>query len=581
MKRGLAALLLLALLAHGAGLRNGFVYDDHRFVDHNPRLATATLGELLLDPATHTADSDRDVWRPLRALAHHLDLSRRLGPFAFHLHSLLAHLATIAAGWLLLRRLLPPPSEAPALLGATVLAAHPLGVEVVGWISSRGDQYALLFGLLALLAALRAGEAPRAAARAGWLAAAGALAFMALLGKESAGWVPLVAALAWRRLGRPRGAAVASLAAGIAAGLVLRQVAMQGLSPVQTLPHGGGPLAQAGWALYGTGLTLAHVACPAQLSVDYVQQSWIAGPPVWVRPWTLLALAAVAATWLARRRAPAAALLLGWALLAWLPSSSLLVTLRSLVNDRGAYPLLLPLGALAGLPLAGRPRMAGAAALVLAVAMLPICVRRTQDFHADASLWSATLRVQPASVTAHLGLAQQAAHGDRDEQGRLLQRAVEVAAPGSRLEALALAAHGDWLLRVARKPTAAIDPLQRGLRQLRAWRERAWPAPEEAPTVAALAEALLLCGRAAEADQLLVSALAEQPGSLALHVQRTGLLLYRFEQGGEHQALHVAGAAWRAAAALDAGHPLVVALGSRLATHVAADSADADPPAEP
>jgi hypothetical protein len=575
----LPAVLLLALLAHGAGLRNGFVYDDHRFVESNPRLASATWSELLLDPATHTADSDRDVWRPLRALSHRLDLSRGLGAFGFHLHSVLLHLAAVAAGWLLLRRWLPPPADAPALLGAALLAIHPLGVEVVGWISSRGDQVALLAGLLALLAALRAGEHGRPAARAAWLAAAGALAFLAFLGKESAGWVPLVAALGWRRLGRPRVAAVVSLAAGVVAGLALRQVAMDGLSPSQTLPHGGGWLAQAGWALYGTGLTLAHAAWPDGLSVDYVQQSWLAGPPVWVRPWTLLAVAAVLLACLARRRAPVATLLLGWALLAWLPSSSLLVTLRSLVNDRGAYPLLLPLGALAGLPLASRPRLAALGCLLLAMALVPASVRRTQAFHDDASLWSATLEAQPASVMAHLGLAREAARGDREQQGRLLQRAVELAAPGSRQEALALCARGDWLLRVARRPDEAVDPLQRGLRQLRAWRERAWPLPEEAPTVASLAEALLLCGRAQESDAVLVAALAEQPASLALQIQRAGLALHRFEQDGDHGALHVAGAAWRAAAALDARHPLVEALGRRLASHRDQALPDALPPA--
>ena len=69
----LAALVGLALLAHGLGLRNGFVYDDHRFVQNNPALAGASVRQLLLDPAAQTSDSDRDVYRPLRALGHALD----------------------------------------------------------------------------------------------------------------------------------------------------------------------------------------------------------------------------------------------------------------------------------------------------------------------------------------------------------------------------------------------------------------------------------------------------------------------------------------------------------------------------
>jgi len=568
VSRTLAALLLAALLAHGAGLRNGFVYDDHRFVTGNARLAGASLSELVLDPSTQTADSDRDVWRPLRALSHRFDLSRGLGPFGFHLHSLLLHLATVGAGWLLLRRLLPEPSEVPALLGALLLAVHPLGVEVVGWISSRGDQYALLLGLLAWLAALRAGDAAGRAARAGWLAAAAGGACLAFLGKESALWVPLAALLAARGLGRPRLPGVAALVLGIAAGFALRHVALGGLSPVQTAPHGGGLLAQAGWALYGTGRTLAHVAWPAGLSIEYEQSAWADGPPVWVRPWTLLALGVLAAALALRRRAPVAACLAGCALLAWLPSSSLLVTLRSLVNDRGAYPLLLPCGALLGLALARHPRAGRLAAVALALVLVPLAARRTADFRDDASLWSATLRVEPRSARAWLGLAHVAGATDREQQGRFLAQAVAVAAPGSRQAGVALAAHGDWLLRVARRPDEAVAPLEQALRLLAAWRDRAWPLPEEAPAAAALAEALTLTGRHAEGDRVLLAALSAQPGSVPLLLQRAGLALYEFEQRKEPHALHVAAASWRQAAELAPDDPLVAGLGQRLQRHV-------------
>ena len=139
MSRSLALLLVAALAAHGAGLRNGFVYDDHRFITANLRLASARPAELVLDPTTQTADNDRDVWRPLRALGHRLDLQAGLGAFGFHLHSVIVHLLAVALGYALLQRLLPPPAEAPALFGALVLAVHPLGVEAVGFLSSRGD----------------------------------------------------------------------------------------------------------------------------------------------------------------------------------------------------------------------------------------------------------------------------------------------------------------------------------------------------------------------------------------------------------------------------------------------------------
>jgi hypothetical protein len=565
LSRGLLAVLLLALLAHGAGLRNGFVYDDHRFIGNNMRLATVGLRDVLLDVSTHTADADRDVWRPLRVLGHQLDLAAGLGPFAFHLHSLAAHLAAVALGWLLLRRLLPAPSEAPALLGATLLAVHPLGVEVVGWASSRGDEYALALGCAALLTAVQAGDAAGRRARAGWLAAAAALGFLALLGKESAVWVPLVALLGWRLLGRPRPWAALALGAGVAAALALRHAALSGLSPVQTTPHGGDVVTQAGWALFGTGLTLGHVAWPAGLSVDYVQDTWVEGVSPWLRPWSMLALAVVAAAIALRRRRPVAALLLGWALLAWLPSSSLLVTLRSLVNDRGAYPLLLPLGALLGLPLVGRPRLAAGATLAVATMLVPLSVARTLDFHDDGSLWAATARVQPLSVRAHLGLAQHAAAFDRQEQGRQLKEALSVARPGSLPEALALSALGDWTLRFEHQPEAALPLLERAARQLRAWRERPWPLSEEAPTAASLAEALTLVGRHGEGDQVLLAALHEHPHALALYVQRAGLALLCWEREHDAGALRIASEALRVAHEYAPNDPIVQGLMRRLA----------------
>ncbi len=577
MSRGLGLVLLAALVAHGAGLRNGFVSDDHRFITANPRLATASPAELLLDPASQTAGSDRDVWRPLRALGHRLDLDGGLGAFGFHLHSLLAHLVAVALGYLLLQRLLPPPADAPALLGALALAVHPLGVEAVGFLSSRGDEYALVFGLGGLLAAVRHGEAGSRGAARGWLLAACASAFLACLGKESAASVPLVALLACRLLGRPRAAGVVALAVGVVGGLLLRQVALSGLSPVQTTPHGGDLFSQAGWALYGTGRTLLHIVWPASLSIDYVQDEWIEGWPIGLRPLTLLAVALVAVAWLVRRRAPVAALLLGWALLAWLPSSSLLVTLRSLVTDRGAYPVLLPRGALAGLPLAGRPRTAAAAGCALAGVLVPLAVVRTAAFHDDGSLWQSTLRVEPRSVRAHLGLARLLAGSDREAQGRELQAAVQAARPGSRLEAVALASWGDWLLRAAGRQEASVAVLERALRQLRLWRDRAWPAEEEAPTVASLAEALTLLGRHAEGDRLLIEALVEQPGTVPLHVQRAGLALWQWEHAHEPAALSTAAAAWQVAARLAPDDPVVLALGQR----ISASLKDAVGPLEP
>ena len=566
MRAALAFVLAAAAAAHLAGLRNGFVYDDHRFVDGNPALLSASPAALLLDVSTQTTDRDRDVYRPLRALGQAFD-ARRWGsePFGFHLHSLLVHLAAVAAGWGCLRRML---GATPALIGATVLATHPLGVEVVGWISSRGDEYALLFGLLALWAAVAA-EARReaGAGRAGWLdIAAGALALLAVLGKESAVWVPLVVAThaALLRPGRRRWtAALTTSLVGAGLALALRQWALSGASPVQTTSHGGSFAAQVGWALFGLGRTLLHLVWPAGLRIDYPQEAWGSGFAGWWQLPTLLAVAAVGAAVAWRRRRPEAAFLLTWVLLAYLPSSSLLVTLRSLLTDRAAYPLLLPAGALAGLALRGRSKTAvGAGAGAAALLLVPLAVQRTRDFESDLTLWRAELRQGPGTVQTHLGLA--AAAVDLDEREAELRAAAALAPADSRLEGAALARWGDFLLRLRSDPAAAVPLLERSLDVQRRTRERRAPGSDEAATAAALAEGLSWMGRGEDAERVLGLAIAEQPGVLALNVKRASLALWRAEHGGSAGDLEVARQALASARALSADDPLVTALAHKL-----------------
>ena len=564
MRPALAFVLAAAAAAHLCGLRNGFVYDDHRYVDGNPALLSAPVAALALDPSTHTTDRDRDVYRPLRVLGHAFDARRwGLEPFGFHLHSLLAHLACVAAGYGCLRFLL---GEAPALLGATVLGTHPLGVEVVAWITSRGDLYALLLGLLALRAAVAADRRREAGRPARLpLVAAGALTALALLGKESAVWVPLVvgcrtALLSSRR--RPWSAGLAATSAGAVAALALRQWALSGASPVQTAPHGGDLLAQAGWALYGAGRALLHVAWPAGLMLDYPQSSWGQGHAGWLRLPTLVAVATIGAAWLLRRRVPAAAFLLAWMLLAYLPSSSLLVTLRSLLTDRAAYPLLLPAGALAGLALERRGRRAPwLGAGVAAALLVPLCVLRTRDFESDLTLWRADLRQGSGSVQAHLGLA--AVTDDPDEREAHLRAAVQSAPAGSRQLGAALARLGDFVLRQRSDPAGALPLLEQALDVQRRTRDRLSPGSDEAATAAALAEALSWMGRGADAERVLGLALAEQPALVALHAKRASLALWRWEHG-EASALETARGAVRAGLAVAPADPLLEALAAQI-----------------
>ena len=586
MSRAIAcrvAVVVLALVAHGASLRSGFVYDDVRFVLNNAALAERTAGELLLDASTHTTDRDRDVYRPLRALAHRFD-ARRWGdePFGFHLHSLLLH---ALAAWLTLetiRRLLPEVAAGGACFAACLVATHPLGCEVVDWISSRGDLLGYAFGVVAWLGYARGGAAGTVVA--------GLAAGLAMLGKESAVAVPLVA-LAHRALvGRGSRSAILAMGAGVAVALVMRQIAVAGASPIQTVPHGGSFPAQLGWALYGAGTTAWHVVWPVGLSVEYPQLDWALAAPYgmpdvlrgWVRLPTLLALALLVATWRARRTRPVLAFALAWAALAYLPSSSAIVTLRSLVNDRMAYPALAGAGvAAAALGWPRAPRVRATLAVLAIGACTLLSIGRAAVFADEASLWTDVLRRAPRDVRAHLGLARAAP--TLEAQRRHLERAVEVAPAHTRLDAVARTQLGDLLVHRLDEPEAAIPHLSVALAIGRRERAQGGPvASHELAAVGALADALLLGGHVEQADAALATMIEAAPDVVALHVKRALVWLAgaRLGRVGTGEALERARSAAARASALDADHPQVAALVELIEAQASEQPVERSPPAD-
>ncbi|MDG2149069.1 MAG: tetratricopeptide repeat protein [Planctomycetota bacterium] len=533
----LAALILLAILAHALSLSGGFVYDDHRFVEQNPALGEVTLGDAVLDASTHTSDRDRDVYRPLRLISHAWDARHwGLDPFGFHVHSLVLHVLNVILAFFVLRHLLAPEGTTPAILGAGLLAVHPLGVEVVGWISSRGDLYALGFGLLAL--GLATGWWKSRAALVG----AALAAFLATMAKESAAILPVVAWLhgvLLRRTPRDTGhfrnlrAGPWVMLVGVGACFVLRQIAVSGASPVQTAPHGGDLLSQAGWALFGLSRTLGALVFPTGLSVEYPQDTWALDPlPIWLRPTTLLGLLAIVTPFaFARRGHPRAAFLSAWVLLAYLPSSSLLVTLRELVNDRAAYPMLPAAGALLGLACRGRRPLAWCLLLCLGLPLALASSARSTVFRNDKTLWTDVLVHHQDSVRAHLGLAELAT--EEPSQRFHLTRAAENSRPGSKLQAIAMSRLGEHLLLQTNDPPQAIPVLEQAWAASKHWEGRDRTAPKSRALAAALAQALEEVGRSNEAEVVLSTAISEAPEPTMLLVKRVQIRLVRALRSGD------------------------------------------------
>ena len=192
----LPLVLLLTALVHAPSLSGELVYDDLLMVAENPLIQSwANVGEAFRGAYWDFLDPEQasriGYWRPLTAVA--LTLGHSLGGgdvWAFHLLSILAHLAATSGAFLLARRLLR--SATGGFWVALLFGLHPLHVESVAWITALNDPLFGAFGLLSLWAFVRW----RDAGSRGFPWAAALLLIPALLAKElAAAVVPLALAI--------------------------------------------------------------------------------------------------------------------------------------------------------------------------------------------------------------------------------------------------------------------------------------------------------------------------------------------------------------------------------------------------
>src|SRR5438093_1221113 len=152
-------------------------------------------------------------------------------PRGFRVTCFLLHLACGVLLYLLLKR--PPGTAEAALAGTALFLLHPLQSESVLYIWGRSEVLSTLFGLAAMLLALRAGEraGPGSTARfrALWAGALGCTA-LGLASKEETVALPVIFFLWWTLAeGRPASPALgraAVLAAPVALFLVIPSVAL-------------------------------------------------------------------------------------------------------------------------------------------------------------------------------------------------------------------------------------------------------------------------------------------------------------------------------------------------------------------
>ncbi|MCB9832376.1 MAG: hypothetical protein H6807_07870 [Planctomycetes bacterium] len=158
--------LMLALpIALGIGTRLPFLDSPFRSDDyHIIRSSGPWLAELgrrvrHLDVTEAITSTHRGNFRPVTWTIHTAELLLGSRPESrdFHLVSLLIHLITVVASFLVGRRLAGPGA---GLVAATLVATTASGLQAFSWISGRSDLLLGAFGMTAVLLALHRGLVP-------------------------------------------------------------------------------------------------------------------------------------------------------------------------------------------------------------------------------------------------------------------------------------------------------------------------------------------------------------------------------------------------------------------------------------
>ena len=541
-------LLAAATLAAFAGvLRNGFVFfDDPRYTYDNPHV---NQGLRLGNALWFLTHAHAENWHPLTSWSHMLDAQlfgrAAAGP---HAVNLLLHVLTAALLVIVLFRFTGAWWRSAA--AGALFALHPLRVESVAWISERKDVLSGLLFVLALEAYRRWVTRPSRAR----FAVIVAVYVVGLMAKPMLVTLPFVLVLldVWPlgRLGRERGERASGAPARPLTGLLVEKAplfAIAAISAVLTfvVQRAGGAVASVGSVSIGRRLTNALVSYweyagksfwPSRLSAFYPM-----GPPpptlgVWAAAAGLVLVTALALA--ARRARPYLAV-------GWLWFVGMLVPVIGLVQvgaqgfaDRYTYLPGIGLAvavvwAVGDLVARSRPaRAAAAVACLVALAGLSVVTVRTVSLWRDTwTLFSHALEVTRENPVAHQNL------GDvllKDGQVRgALRHFAEVVriAPGfgdahNKL-GVALARSGRYDEAIAQFRMALaiedIAPVRNNLGYtdqqmgrlddaIREYRTALLRDPNYLVSLAHLSQALVSCGRFAEAEAPARRVVGMRPG---------------------------------------------------------------------
>lgn len=203
-------LALLVLVVFASALGGGFVWTDrgdlldaqHRLTSASDIPAALTLSreDYRTRQTAGGKPSPAGSWQPLTLLSNSISWTLWGDcAFCFHLENILLHLAVVIGLYALGRHLLSHRRHGNriAAWAAAIYAVHPATVSTVAWIGGRSELLAAAFGIwsLVLFTRLQATTKSRHGHVRRWLIGIGLTAMAAMLSRETAFMLPLLALL--------------------------------------------------------------------------------------------------------------------------------------------------------------------------------------------------------------------------------------------------------------------------------------------------------------------------------------------------------------------------------------------------
>jgi tetratricopeptide (TPR) repeat protein len=420
-----AALFVLTLAAYSNSFHSGFPLDNGPLILQDPRVQAVTSENvsLIVSRSAWWVPPEKGLYRPFTTLTYLFNyavLGNADQPAGYHYINSLLHFVNVLLCYALAIAVMR--KFWPSIFVAALWAVHPVLTESVTNIIGRADLLAG-FGVLAGLLAYIKSRESTGARRIGWLVGVTATTAIGIFSKESAiaivGLIALYEIIWWKDRAQLRNLVYGLLAAAapIIAFLVQRSLVLA-RSSVPVFPYVDNPLLGAGFliarltALIVLAKYIWLLIWPAKLSWNYYYaeiplargtlQDWIA--------WIVVAAATIGVC-IAFRRNRAIVFFAGFAFIALIPVSNLIILIGSIMADRFLYLPCIGFAACAVIgiyALGERLKKRPLAPIILCVIIAALGIRtwsRNLDWKDNSTLLEAGVRDTPNSFASHFALA--------------------------------------------------------------------------------------------------------------------------------------------------------------------------------